>query len=142
MKLILSLTIFLISFTHPMTMLVSVILLTLFMSLFFYLNSCNSLFSLILVLLILGGMLMIFLYMVSLCPNMKMNFKKKLALFIPFPILMEINCINSNFFLKDLMKIFFFMFANLIILMMIYLLATLLVVMKNLNWINTPMKMN
>nr|YP_044789.1 NADH dehydrogenase subunit 6 [Amblyomma triguttatum]BAD24962.1 NADH dehydrogenase subunit 6 [Amblyomma triguttatum] len=141
MKLILIMAIFLICFNHPMTMLISVILLTLFMSLIFYLNSCNSLFSLILVLLILGGMLMIFLYMVSLCPNMKMNFKKKLGIFIIFPILMEINYIYHKFSFQELTKIFFFMFSNIIIMMMIYLLVTLMVVMKNLNWINTPMKM-
>uniref|UniRef100_UPI0030FEC222 NADH dehydrogenase subunit 6 n=1 Tax=Amblyomma calabyi TaxID=3065602 RepID=UPI0030FEC222 len=142
MKFMLILSIYMISFSHPMTMLISVIFITLFMSIFFYLNSCNSMFSLILILLILGGMLMIFLYMISLCPNLKIKLDKKMIFIIFLIFSFKINFMYNNFMNQDLKKIFFFMFMNMIILMMMYLIITLLVVMKNLNWINSPMKMN
>uniref|UniRef100_UPI0030FF0A7F NADH dehydrogenase subunit 6 n=1 Tax=Amblyomma albolimbatum TaxID=1987572 RepID=UPI0030FF0A7F len=142
MKLMLMLSISMISFNHPMTMLISVIFITLFMSIFFYLNSCNSMFSLILILLILGGMLMIFLYMISLCPNLKIKMNMKMIMIIFMFFFFKINYMYNNFVNQDLKKIFFFMFLNTIILMMMYLILTLLVVMKNLNWINSPMKMN
>uniref|UniRef100_UPI0030FE52E9 NADH dehydrogenase subunit 6 n=1 Tax=Amblyomma limbatum TaxID=591489 RepID=UPI0030FE52E9 len=142
MKFMLILSISMISFNHPMTMLISVIFITLFMSIFFYLNSCNSMFSLILILLILGGMLMIFLYMISLCPNLKIKLDKKMIFIIFLIFSFKINFMYNNFMNQDLKKIFFFTFMNTIILMMMYLIITLLVVMKNLNWINSPMKMD
>nr|YP_011017391.1 NADH dehydrogenase subunit 6 [Amblyomma neumanni]WQF69054.1 NADH dehydrogenase subunit 6 [Amblyomma neumanni] len=142
MKLILFFSILLISLMHPMMMLIAVILLTLFISITFYLNSCNSMFPLILILLILGGMLIIFMYMISLCPNKKMNYSLKfsilgLTLVVIYPFNLYLKILK-----QDLMKIYYFSFMNIMIMMMIYLLISLLVVMKNLNWISSPMKSN
>lgn len=53
--------------------LISIMLLTLCISLTFYIFSQFSLISLIMILLILGGILIIFMYIVSLSPNNKIS---------------------------------------------------------------------
>nr|YP_011017352.1 NADH dehydrogenase subunit 6 [Amblyomma dubitatum]WQF69015.1 NADH dehydrogenase subunit 6 [Amblyomma dubitatum] len=140
MKSMLIISVLLLSMSHPMTMLISVILLTILVSMMFYQNSCNSLFPLILILLILGGMLMIFMYMISLCPNKKMNFKLKSILLLLMLMLSDFNLIFTKFYSQELMKIYYFSYLNVIMFMMIYLLISLMVVMKILNWISCPMK--
>nr|YP_010535426.1 NADH dehydrogenase subunit 6 [Amblyomma tholloni]QLD97061.1 NADH dehydrogenase subunit 6 [Amblyomma tholloni]QLD97074.1 NADH dehydrogenase subunit 6 [Amblyomma tholloni]UYB78013.1 NADH dehydrogenase subunit 6 [Amblyomma tholloni] len=140
MNIILFFSILLISMSHPVTMLLSVILLTLAVSMIFYQNSCNSLLPLILILLILGGMLIIFMYMVSLCPNKKINFNIKNLFMILLIIIFNYSFISTKIFNQDFMKIYFNPFFNMMLLTMIYLLISLLVVMKMLNWISCPMK--
>nr|YP_011017339.1 NADH dehydrogenase subunit 6 [Amblyomma naponense]WQF69002.1 NADH dehydrogenase subunit 6 [Amblyomma naponense] len=142
MKMILFISIILISMSHPMTMLISVILLTMLISFIFYELSLNSLIPMIMILLILGGMLILFMYMVSLCPNKKMNFNLKYTFFVIMMYFISIPPFFSNFMNKELTKIYSYSFMNMLLLMMVYLLITLTVVMKNLNWISSPMKMN
>uniref|UniRef100_UPI0030FEF04E NADH dehydrogenase subunit 6 n=1 Tax=Amblyomma nitidum TaxID=1325864 RepID=UPI0030FEF04E len=140
MNIVLFFSVLFITMNHPMTMLLSVILLTLFISMVFYFNSCNAFFSLIMILLILGGMLIIFMYMVSLCPNKKMNFNIKTCLMILFITPLSFPLISLKFFNEELIKIFFFPQIMMMLLMMIYLIITLMVVMKMLNWISSPLK--
>nr|BCW91244.1 NADH dehydrogenase subunit 6 [Amblyomma sp.]BCW91257.1 NADH dehydrogenase subunit 6 [Amblyomma sp.]BCW91270.1 NADH dehydrogenase subunit 6 [Amblyomma sp.]BCW91283.1 NADH dehydrogenase subunit 6 [Amblyomma sp.]BCW91296.1 NADH dehydrogenase subunit 6 [Amblyomma sp.] len=140
MKIITFLSVLLISMSHPMSMLISVIILTILMAMIFYQNSCNSLFSLMLILLILGGMLIIFMYMVSLCPNKKINFNFKTLVFFSMTTILNFNYIFNKFNYQELIKIYSFPFMNMLIIMMIYLLITLMVTMKLLNWISSPLK--
>nr|YP_007475026.1 NADH dehydrogenase subunit 6 [Amblyomma cajennense]YP_009332021.1 NADH dehydrogenase subunit 6 [Amblyomma sculptum]AFU55275.1 NADH dehydrogenase subunit 6 [Amblyomma cajennense]APH07718.1 NADH dehydrogenase subunit 6 [Amblyomma sculptum]WEF75038.1 NADH dehydrogenase subunit 6 [Amblyomma sculptum] len=142
MKLFLMISIVLISMSHPMMMLIAVILLTLFISLLFYTITENSLFPLIMILMILGGMLIIFMYIISLCPNKKMNFNYKISI-VGFAVLfLNLNFMFMKILNQNLIKIYFFTFVNMLILLMLYLLITLSVILKNLNWISSPMKSN
>nr|QLD96996.1 NADH dehydrogenase subunit 6 [Amblyomma marmoreum] len=140
MKMILFFSILLTSMSHPITMLISVILLTMFISMTFYNCSCNAFFPLILILLILGGMLIIFMYMISLCPNKKFNFNKKNYFIILVMIFMNFSVIFIQFDKQELMKIYFSPFINMLLIMMVYIIITLMVVMKMLDWISCPMK--
>nr|YP_011017378.1 NADH dehydrogenase subunit 6 [Amblyomma parvitarsum]WQF69041.1 NADH dehydrogenase subunit 6 [Amblyomma parvitarsum] len=140
MKMILLFSILLISFSHPMMMLMSVILLTLFISMIFYKNTENSLFSLMTILLILGGMLIIFMYMVSLCPNKKMKINFKFIFMALILFVFNSSYLYINFSYQNLIKIYYFSFLNILMMMMMYLLISLVVIMKNLNWISCPMK--
>nr|QFQ33842.1 NADH dehydrogenase subunit 6 [Amblyomma geoemydae] len=140
MNIILFFSILLITMSHPMTLLISVILLTLFVSMLFYFNSCNAFFPLILILLILGGMLVIFMYMVSLCPNKKINFNLKFLFLTSIIMFLSFNLKITSFMNEELMKIFFFPQISMTLLIMNYLMLTLMVVMKLLNWISSPLK--
>nr|YP_010535764.1 NADH dehydrogenase subunit 6 [Rhipicephalus evertsi]QLD97269.1 NADH dehydrogenase subunit 6 [Rhipicephalus evertsi]QLD97282.1 NADH dehydrogenase subunit 6 [Rhipicephalus evertsi]UYB78806.1 NADH dehydrogenase subunit 6 [Rhipicephalus evertsi] len=140
-KLILFSSIICVSSFHPIMMLLSLILLTLFLALTFYLIYQFSIMSLMMILVILGGMLIIFMYMVSLCPNKKMGFNKKLTVTFTFLLVMVS---NKMFMMKlDLAyinKIYLVNFVNMIIIMMVFLLLMLMIVAKNLNWVNAPIK--
>nr|YP_006234061.1 NADH dehydrogenase subunit 6 [Archaeocroton sphenodonti]AET63101.1 NADH dehydrogenase subunit 6 [Archaeocroton sphenodonti] len=142
MEMLTLLTVITMFMSHPMMMLMSVMLLTFFLALIFYKITQISLVSLMMILLILGGMLIIFMYMISLCPNKKIIFKKISLLIIIFMIpTISMFHILMKFEISNFIKIYFFNFLNLLILMMIYLLITLLVVMKNSNFNNSPMKL-
>nr|YP_010535803.1 NADH dehydrogenase subunit 6 [Rhipicephalus zambeziensis]QLD97347.1 NADH dehydrogenase subunit 6 [Rhipicephalus zambeziensis]QLD97360.1 NADH dehydrogenase subunit 6 [Rhipicephalus zambeziensis]UYB78858.1 NADH dehydrogenase subunit 6 [Rhipicephalus zambeziensis] len=126
---------------HPILMLTSLILLTLFLSLAFYFIYQFSIVSLMMVLIILGGMLIIFMYMISLCPNKKMNFSKKLSIiFTCMLIMMPLEMFMVKFELPHINKIYQMNFINMIIMMMIFLIMMLMIISKNLSWINAPIK--
>nr|QOI73939.1 NADH dehydrogenase subunit 6 [Haemaphysalis longicornis] len=141
-SMIMIMSIFFMMMTHPIMMLMSIMLLTLYMSLAFYLFSQFSLISLIMILLILGGMLIIFMYMVSLSPNNKISLNWMMLISLFFMLVF----INWEFHFENikneiLNKIYFFCFMNLIMLMMTYLILTLFVVLKLTNSNMSPMKM-
>nr|QPM99861.1 NADH dehydrogenase subunit 6 [Haemaphysalis flava] len=143
MFIILAMSILFMMMTHPIMMLMSVMMLTLYMSMIFYYISQFSMISLIMILLILGGMLIIFMYMVSLTPNNKISFITKYFSFITVMLLL----INIEIQYKSLehlifSKIYFYNFMNLIMLMMMYLILSLTVVMKLTNSNMSPMKMS
>nr|WEF74999.1 NADH dehydrogenase subunit 6 [Amblyomma mixtum] len=140
MKFFLMISVMLISMSHPMMMLIAVILLTLFISMLFYMITENSLFPLITILMILGGMMIIFMYIISLCPNKKMNFNFKISVIMFIFLFLNLNSMFVKIINQNLMKIYFFSFINMVILLMLYLLVTLSVILKNLNWISSPMK--
>nr|YP_009370185.1 NADH dehydrogenase subunit 6 [Haemaphysalis concinna]ARO89823.1 NADH dehydrogenase subunit 6 [Haemaphysalis concinna] len=143
MLMILSMSILLMMMTHPLMMLMSVMLLTLYMSMIFYLISQFSMISLIMVLLILGGMLVIFMYMVSLTPNNKISFNFKMLVSIFFMLfLLNVEIQMKNLDMQIFNKIYFTNYMNLIMLMMMYLILSLNVVMKFTNSNMTPMKMS
>nr|AFR24940.1 NADH dehydrogenase subunit 6 [Rhipicephalus sanguineus] len=140
-KLLIFSSIICLSSSHPILMLSSLILLTLFLALTFYFIYQFSFVSMMMILIILGGMLIIFMYMISLCPNKKMSFYKKLSatftlllIFIPYnTFMMKLEVININ-------KVYSVNFVNMIILMMTFLIVMLTIISKNLSWINAPIK--
>nr|YP_009560381.1 NADH dehydrogenase subunit 6 [Haemaphysalis bancrofti]QAB05948.1 NADH dehydrogenase subunit 6 [Haemaphysalis bancrofti] len=142
MSIIMTMSILFLMMTHPIMMLMSIMLLTLCMALTFYMFSQFSLISLIMILLILGGMLIIFMYMVSLSPNNKISLSWKMFMILPFfLIFLKWDYQMENFSNEILNKIYFSGFMNLILLMMIYLIITLIVVLKLTNSKMSPMKM-
>nr|YP_010735466.1 NADH dehydrogenase subunit 6 [Rhipicephalus rutilus]WEI30800.1 NADH dehydrogenase subunit 6 [Rhipicephalus rutilus] len=140
-KLLMFTSVICLSSSHPILMLSSLILLTLFLSLLFYFIYQFSLVSMMMILIILGGMLIIFMYMISLCPNKKMSFYKKLSvtftlmlILIPYKtFMMKLEVININ-------KVYSMNFVNMVILMMVFLIVMLMIISKNLSWINAPIK--
>nr|YP_010324935.1 NADH dehydrogenase subunit 6 [Haemaphysalis qinghaiensis]UNO54064.1 NADH dehydrogenase subunit 6 [Haemaphysalis qinghaiensis] len=143
MLIILAMSMLFLMMTHPIMMLMSVMMLTLYMSMIFYYISQFSMISLIMILLILGGMLIIFMYMVSLTPNNKISFNYKM-IFVTTMTLLLINIEIQNKTLENFIfnKIYFYNFMNLIMLMMMYLILSLTVVMKLTNSNMSPMKMS
>nr|YP_010730011.1 NADH dehydrogenase subunit 6 [Amblyomma tonelliae]WEF75025.1 NADH dehydrogenase subunit 6 [Amblyomma tonelliae] len=140
MKFLLTISLILIVMSHPMTMLIAVIFLTLFISMIFYKISENSILPLIVILMILGGMMIIFMYIISLCPNKKMSFNMKFLIFSLMIVMFNMDLIFIKVLNQDLMKIYFFSYINSLLFLMLYLLITLAVILKNLNWISSPMK--
>lgn len=140
---ILSISILLIIITHPLIMLISVMLLTLYISIIFYLISQFSMISLIIVLLILGGILVIFIYMVRLTPNNKISFNFKILVSIFFILfLLNVEIQIKNLDIQIFNKIYFTNYINLIMLIIIYLILSLNVVIKLTNSNITPMKIS
>ncbi|KAH7977156.1 hypothetical protein HPB51_029859 (mitochondrion) [Rhipicephalus microplus] len=140
-KIVMFLSIICASVFHPVMMLLTLILLTLFLSMVFYYSYQFSIMSMMMILIILGGMLIIFMYMVSLCPNKKMKFNKKIS--VTFTFLLTLISYNMYMMKLDLVyinKIYLVNFVNMIIVMMIFLMLMLMIVAKNLNWINAPIK--
>nr|UYB78039.1 NADH dehydrogenase subunit 6 [Dermacentor albipictus]UYB78052.1 NADH dehydrogenase subunit 6 [Dermacentor albipictus] len=141
MKMIIFLSITFMLMTHPILMLISLILLTLFLAMMFYFFFQMSLISLLMILMILGGMLIIFMYMISLCPNQKIKLNNKLILIsilLTIPISIPLTKMNLEIF--QINKIYDMFFTNMLVLMMIFLIISLMVISKNLNWINSPIK--
>nr|YP_010329412.1 NADH dehydrogenase subunit 6 [Haemaphysalis campanulata]UNO53843.1 NADH dehydrogenase subunit 6 [Haemaphysalis campanulata] len=142
MLMIVTMSIFFMMMSHPITMLMSIMMLTLYMSLIFYFFSQFSLISLVMILLILGGMLVIFMYMVSLSPNNKISLNWKTIFCFPiFASFLKLELFFENLQNQLLNKIYFMNYMNMIMLMMMYLILTLIVVMKLTSSSNSPMKM-
>nr|WKW91698.1 NADH dehydrogenase subunit 6 [Rhipicephalus sanguineus] len=141
MKLLIFSSIICLSSSHPILMLSSLILLTLFLALTFYFIYQFSFVSMMMILIILGGMLIIFMYMISLCPNKKMSFYKKLsATFTLLLILIPYNTFMMKLEVININKVYSVNFVNMIILMMTFLIVMLTIISKNLSWINAPIK--
>nr|WRY71144.1 NADH dehydrogenase subunit 6 [Dermacentor reticulatus] len=141
MKLLILLSILCMSMSHPIMMLMSLILLTLFLSMSFYFLFQFSLVSLLMILIILGGMLIIFMYMISLCPNKKIFINIKMIIFsilMTIPIYFPFHMMSFN--IINIEKIYSINFTNMLILMMLFLIMSLMIISKNLSWINCPIK--
>nr|YP_010253928.1 NADH dehydrogenase subunit 6 [Rhipicephalus linnaei]QTZ18357.1 NADH dehydrogenase subunit 6 [Rhipicephalus linnaei]UNO54428.1 NADH dehydrogenase subunit 6 [Rhipicephalus sanguineus] len=140
-KLLIFSSIICLSSSHPILMLSSLILLTLFLALTFYFIYQFSFVSMMMILIILGGMLIIFMYMISLCPNKKMSFYKKLsATFTLLLILIPYNTFMMKLEVININKVYSVNFVNMIILMMTFLIVMLTIISMNLSWINAPIK--
>nr|UKS08369.1 NADH dehydrogenase subunit 6 [Hyalomma rufipes] len=140
MKLFLILSLICALFFHPIMMLLSLILFTLFLSIMFYNSFQFAFISLMMVLLILGGMLIIFMYMISLCPNSKMNLNIKLMI-MPFLLFFFVTNLNwEKFEFTMIYKIYMMNYLNMMIIMMFFLIMSLMIISKNLKWINAPIK--
>nr|YP_010535790.1 NADH dehydrogenase subunit 6 [Rhipicephalus simus]QLD97334.1 NADH dehydrogenase subunit 6 [Rhipicephalus simus]UYB78845.1 NADH dehydrogenase subunit 6 [Rhipicephalus simus] len=140
-KLFIFLSVICLNSFHPIMMLLSLILLTLFLALTFYFIYQFSIISMMMILIILGGMLIIFMYMISLCPNKKMSFHMKLSvIFTSMLILIPFNTFMVKLELININKIYSMNFINMIILMMTFLIVMLMIISKNLSWINAPIK--
>nr|AXS65387.1 NADH dehydrogenase subunit 6 [Cucujoidea sp. 3 KM-2017] len=105
----------------------------------------NFWYSYILFLIMIGGMLILFMYMTNVASNEKFKFSNKLFLFlIPMLFFLKMNFINPknlNFDIKmSLLKYFYFPNNLMLMMMMIYLLITLIAVIKIINIKNGPLR--
>nr|YP_010324869.1 NADH dehydrogenase subunit 6 [Ixodes nuttallianus]UNO53790.1 NADH dehydrogenase subunit 6 [Ixodes nuttallianus] len=132
-----SLTFFLLS--HPMYMLMTIIMVTLLSAILIYKSMKILWIPFIFTLLILGGMFILFLYMISLIPNKKLFLNKKMIIvFILFFVnFSPFNSQEMSFLLMNLSYSPSSM--NMIVLMMTYLIMTLMVVMKIMTSSNAPL---
>nr|YP_009020707.1 NADH dehydrogenase subunit 6 [Ixodes pavlovskyi]AHM02282.1 NADH dehydrogenase subunit 6 [Ixodes pavlovskyi] len=139
MKFMTFLTMIFFIFNHPMYMLMSIIFITLSMSILIYKSMKMMWIPLILILLILGGMLILFLYIMNLIPNKKLYFNKKIIMILTFLLMsfpsfkmseVSFLSMNSNFFSSSM---------NMMTFMMIYLIMTLIVAMKIMISSNAPL---
>nr|YP_009240119.1 NADH dehydrogenase subunit 6 [Trichiosoma anthracinum]AMN87270.1 NADH dehydrogenase subunit 6 [Trichiosoma anthracinum] len=145
----------------PLSMGLILLIQTLMISLNSNLNILNSWFSYILFLIMLGGMMILFIYITSLTSNLKFKFNKKLIFIniISFLMLMHFIFNNNgmmwhldflnmnttdlemNFTIKYYLKKMFFYPNYKILLMMInYLLLTLFIVVKIININKGPLR--
>nr|YP_010535529.1 NADH dehydrogenase subunit 6 [Ornithodoros erraticus]UYB78285.1 NADH dehydrogenase subunit 6 [Ornithodoros erraticus]UYB78298.1 NADH dehydrogenase subunit 6 [Ornithodoros erraticus] len=144
MKLLLILATLFLSSLHPISMLMIMISTTIYLTLMIYMVMKHSWLSLIITLLMLGGLLVIFLYITSLTPNKKFILSKKMF-FALMPLSLLINFNNSfytNFSNLTTLSIFDIDKTPMLFLMLIYLLLTLLVIMKMINSMLSPLKSN
>nr|AFQ62164.1 NADH dehydrogenase subunit 6 [Endomychus coccineus] len=137
MSLILMISILFIIFSHPITMGMMLLIQTILISLNISMLNFNSWYSYILILIMIGGMLILFIYMTSIASNEKFNFSY-LNLFTIFIIFIPINFMNksifnfnSNYNFNLSMSKFYNMPSSLIMLMIIfYLLLTMIAIVK------------
>nr|AIZ58578.1 NADH dehydrogenase subunit 6 [Ornithodoros costalis] len=144
MKLLFILTTLFLSSLHPISMLMIMISTTIYLTLMIYMVMKQSWLSLIITLLMLGGLLVIFLYITSLTPNKKFILSKKIF-FALTPLTLLINFNNSfytNFSNLTTLSIFDIDKTPMLFFMLIYLLLTLLVIMKMINSTLSPLKSN
>nr|QUB07147.1 NADH dehydrogenase subunit 6 [Platycorynus sp. N26] len=144
MMMILSTTFMLMS--HPISFGAVLILQTIMMAVTSGLSNNNFWFSYILFLVMIGGMLIMFIYMTSIASNEKFKFSLKMTLILPITFIIKM--ITENNLFEDNMKInetiifnspkmttllhkyFNFPFSMMATFLMIYLLLTLIVVVK------------
>nr|YP_010547163.1 NADH dehydrogenase subunit 6 [Orientabia sinica]UYK52050.1 NADH dehydrogenase subunit 6 [Orientabia sinica] len=143
----------------PLPMGLILLLQTTLISLNSGISSFTFFFSYILFMILLGGMLVLFIYISSLTPNMKFKFNKKIFIFMFMMLIMMIlmmfyfninlnfNMMNynlmmeQNYLLKLSLKKMFNYPNNLIMLLMInYLLITLFIVVKIININKGPLR--
>nr|YP_009346104.1 NADH dehydrogenase subunit 6 [Ornithodoros zumpti]AMX74180.1 NADH dehydrogenase subunit 6 [Ornithodoros zumpti]UYB78779.1 NADH dehydrogenase subunit 6 [Ornithodoros zumpti] len=129
---------------HPISMIMTMILMTIYISFNIYLYLKTSWLPFIIILLMLGGMLVIFLYITSLTPNKKFNFKSgPFILFLPLCLFFP----KSNFLPSAINKMDIFNIFNqnnimFLIIMMLYLILALLVIMSLILASFSPLKSN
>nr|AMX74154.1 NADH dehydrogenase subunit 6 [Nuttalliella namaqua]UYB78181.1 NADH dehydrogenase subunit 6 [Nuttalliella namaqua] len=133
---------FMLSF-HPLMMIILIILLSIIIAFMTFKMMNFSLPPFMLLLLILGGMLMIFSYFISLTSNQKFLFNKKSLFFLPLLLTMNISNLpiyhnNMKSFLLMVSKKFMFIF----ILMLLFLLITLMATTKIFKSIKSPLRSN
>nr|YP_009346078.1 NADH dehydrogenase subunit 6 [Ogadenus brumpti]AMX74050.1 NADH dehydrogenase subunit 6 [Ogadenus brumpti]AMX74063.1 NADH dehydrogenase subunit 6 [Ogadenus brumpti] len=143
MKISLIISVLFIMATHPFSMLITLVMMTMLIASFIYMCMKSLWFSFILILLILGGMLVLFVYITSLAPNKKFKIKKWFIFFL-FPIFL-LEQKQPSFFPISAKNIFQFNFNHnsfLLIFITIYLLMTLLAVMKMINSSLAPLRLS
>nr|YP_011021629.1 NADH dehydrogenase subunit 6 [Paraschizogynium plumachela]WQM21760.1 NADH dehydrogenase subunit 6 [Paraschizogynium plumachela] len=142
MKLLMILSIMFYSSFHPIFLIMLLILITLIISFMLIFLLKNSWLSLILIIIILGGMLMLFMYIASLTPN-ELLVKNKILYTIPPLIFMNVPNImklNSSMSPNMLINMFDFITNLNCIMTLTYLLLTLLSVMFIIKNINAPIR--
>nr|YP_010535490.1 NADH dehydrogenase subunit 6 [Alectorobius atacamensis]UYB78194.1 NADH dehydrogenase subunit 6 [Alectorobius atacamensis] len=140
MKLTFILTLCFISSSHPIMLIMIMILTTLTLNMCMYTYMKFSWFIFMITLLILGGLLVIFLYITSLTPNKKFSFKKFMYYMIPLFLILhpyQITNSTSNYQISML-----FLPNSLIMLMftLIYLMLTLITIMILIKSTMAPLK--
>nr|QUQ05615.1 NADH dehydrogenase subunit 6 [Cheilomenes sexmaculata]QXM14778.1 NADH dehydrogenase subunit 6 [Cheilomenes sexmaculata] len=133
--------------THPLSMGLNLLIHTLIICMIMGLQNLNFWFSYILILIMIGGMLVLFMYMTSVASNEKFKFNKLLMIILMLMILIAIinllmnngyminnklsnEMINYNYFNFNLNKFITFPNSNIFIMIMFYLLITMIVIVK------------
>nr|YP_010868515.1 NADH dehydrogenase subunit 6 [Apatetica glabra]WGU20048.1 NADH dehydrogenase subunit 6 [Apatetica glabra] len=143
LSLLLTLSILFLFLNHPMSMGITLLMQTIMIALITGFINYNYWFSYILFLIMVGGMLVLFIYMTSIASNEKFKFSNKIFMLIPLSMIsylsvyfiidqMMLNISNKNeiFFIQSLSKFINFPSNILLFLMIIYLFITLIAVVK------------
>nr|UYL27246.1 NADH dehydrogenase subunit 6 [Alectorobius spheniscus] len=141
MNLIIMMTLCFIFSSHPAMMILLMILITLTLNMYMYMYMKYTWLMFMITLLILGGLLVIFLYITSLTPNKKFSLNKIFYYFIPLTLLVNFNPMMypNNYTMSSL---FMPMSALMLIFMLIYLMLTLVSIMNMIKSSMAPLKMN
>nr|AIZ58450.1 NADH dehydrogenase subunit 6 [Argas persicus]UNO54388.1 NADH dehydrogenase subunit 6 [Argas persicus] len=126
---------------HPLTMLMMLICFTLNIIFIIYKMLNTTWFSMILILLILGGMLVLFIYITSIVPNKKFIYKKWLAIFFILPLFFPTKIFTLAFHNSKISMFNVDKNSLLLIFITIYLLITLIAVMKLINSSIAPLRL-
>nr|AMX74130.1 NADH dehydrogenase subunit 6 [Navis striatus] len=143
MKFMVLISLFFLLSTHPLTMIFLLVIITFLTAFMMYLTMKSTWFSLILILLILGGMLVLFIYITSLTPNQKFTLNKKNIFLLLLPMLMQMNNKMQLTFSKE--NIYMYNMNNnslLLIFITTYLLITLIAIMKLINSTKGPLRLS
>nr|YP_009536369.1 NADH dehydrogenase subunit 6 [Ornithodoros hermsi]AYN50647.1 NADH dehydrogenase subunit 6 [Ornithodoros hermsi]UYB78376.1 NADH dehydrogenase subunit 6 [Ornithodoros hermsi] len=144
MKFTLFLSFFFMSSQHPISMTLIMIMITLYINIFMYFMMKYTWFLLLISLLILGGLMVIFLYITSLTPNKKFSFNKKLfVISIPLYLLIKMDnkmILSSSDF--QVLNIFNYSSLLMMIYMMLYLMLTLISITIVVKSTLAPLKSN
>nr|AXS65658.1 NADH dehydrogenase subunit 6 [Cucujoidea sp. 24 KM-2017] len=138
MKIMIMLSWLILWMKHPISIGTMLVMQTIMVSLTIGMLSMNFWFSYILLLILIGGMLIIFMYMTSIASNEKFKFTStpilvfSLMLFITPNLNFSINSsLTNNITIKNMLNKFFNLPSSLIItLLIIYLLITMIAVIK------------
>nr|AWN56089.1 NADH dehydrogenase subunit 6 [Anthicidae sp. DPP-2018] len=148
----LSLSLTFLFMTHPLSMGLILLLQTLIISLITGKMFLNFWFSYIIFLILVGGMLILFIYMTSIASNEKFNLNYKMMFMIIIPLIMlnSLFMINLNFKETSLMnqnyqihlsKYISFPSNLIMIMMIIYLLLTLIATVKIVKNNKNPLRL-
>nr|YP_010535646.1 NADH dehydrogenase subunit 6 [Alectorobius peruvianus]UYB78532.1 NADH dehydrogenase subunit 6 [Alectorobius peruvianus] len=140
MKLILLTILSFIATKHPILMIMSMITMCLLLNVYMYMYMKYTWFIYIITLLILGGLLVIFLYITSLTPNKKFNFNKKVFLLTPLILFLNTPQIMTMDQHYQIMTLFYPKSLTMVILTLIYLLLTLISIMSVVKSSMAPLK--
>nr|QTW91647.1 NADH dehydrogenase subunit 6 [Carios vespertilionis]UNO54362.1 NADH dehydrogenase subunit 6 [Carios vespertilionis]UNO54375.1 NADH dehydrogenase subunit 6 [Carios vespertilionis] len=141
MKMIFLISILFMTSTQPIMMILILILITLNISLLIYLQMKMTWFPMLIIILMLGGMMILFLYVTSLTPNKKFIWSNKffpLIMLTPFLPTIKPNFNSNNFYtISNLLNN-----SNTLMLtfIMLYLLITLLTITKLIHSSFAPLK--
>nr|YP_011021921.1 NADH dehydrogenase subunit 6 [Argas vulgaris]WQM44088.1 NADH dehydrogenase subunit 6 [Argas vulgaris] len=141
MKLPMITSIFFFMSLHPLTMLMTLIFMTLNIIYIVYMTTKTSWLPMILILLILGGMLVLFIYITSITPNKKFYYKKWGLIFLIFPLLINTKMTFLNFSKLNILLFNIDKNSYLLIFITVYLLLTLIAVMQLINSSIAPVRM-
>nr|AHF21623.1 NADH dehydrogenase subunit 6 [Argas sp. SpringbokSA-QMS95171] len=142
MKISMLISIFFFMSLHPLTMLIMLILMTLNIVSIVYLTSKTAWTPMILILLILGGMLVLFIYITSVTPNKKFTFKKQSILMVIPSLMLSTNMIYLTFSKTNILLFNMDKNSFLLIFITIYLLTTLIAIMKLINSSTAPIRLS
>nr|ALO70545.1 NADH deshydrogenase subunit 6 [Euaesthetus ruficapillus] len=139
---------------HPMSMGMILLIQTILISMMMKIMNLSSWFSYILFLIMIGGMLILFIYMTSIASNEKFKFNKYILIFMSIMLLsiminksyfyynkIYLNSFNNN----NLLPLFLNKFMNfpssiILFMIIIYLFITLIAVVKITNFSKGPLR--
>nr|ANJ70226.1 NADH dehydrogenase subunit 6 [Anisosticta novemdecimpunctata] len=124
---------------HPLSLGLNILIHTISTCLIMGMMSMNFWFSYILILIMIGGLLVLFIYMTSIASNEKFNFNKMIMMMSIIPLFYFFNMIpkyinnelmNYNMFILNLNKFITYPNSNIFIIMVFYLLVSMIAVVK------------